>query len=494
MKSIIDLLYKKGEIENIDVMKTPKRIAIIYLIIGCFWVLFSDRILSMIVIDKNIYSNIQTYKGSFFVFFTAILIYRLILKDCIKINKLSTDLLKKNIESDNNLNVIEEKNKELERVINVTNDFFMLTTKILENRCVNDEVFLSETLKIAFNLVKESDMGSAYIVENGKVRFIDAIGFDMESLGKIKITAEKFEYTYNDIKIKNYPESSFKRKIGNHKYEDYSKKNVELRQSIYVGISNEENLYGGFSLDISKDSNVEFSDESIRNLKAFQQLVNGFYKVKKVNDQRNLEQNDIVHSFISALELHDEYTKGHSDAVASYALEIGKCLNFDDSQLNDLYWAATVHDIGKIIIPHSILNKSDKLTREEYDHVKDHTRIGYNILSKADTLRDVSKYVLLHHERWDGTGYPVGLKGEEIPLISQIITVADSWHAMTSDRPYKKEITKEEGIEELKNNKGTQFAPHIVDVFLEILLKERDYDEPYENYEDSSIEIEECGV
>ncbi|MCM1992234.1 HD-GYP domain-containing protein [Oceanirhabdus seepicola] len=474
MRSIIDSIYKKDDIENIDVMKTPRRIASIYVLIGCLWILFSDRILSMIVIDKNIYSNIQTYKGWFFVFFTAILLYRLILNDCLKIKKLSTDLRRKNIESNNNLIVIEEKNEELQRVINVTNDFFMLTTKILENRYVNDEVFLSETLKIAYNLVKESNVGSAYIVENGKIRFIDAIGFDMESLGKIQITPEEFEYKYNDIKIKNYPELSFKRKIGNHTYEDYSKKNVELKQSIYVGISNEDNLYGGFSLDISKECNVEFSDESIRNLKAFQQLVNGFYKVKKVNDQRNLEQSDIVHAFISALEFHDEYTKGHSEAVALYSLEIGKYLKFDGNQLNDLYWAATIHDIGKIIIPQSILNKSDKLTKEEYEHVKQHTQIGYDILSKADSLRDVSKYVLLHHERWDGTGYPVGLKGEEIPLISQIIAVADSWHAMTSDRPYKRGITKDEGIEELKNNKGSQFAPHIVDVFLEILLKETD--------------------
>ncbi len=474
MRSIINSIYKKSEIENIDILKTPRRIAIMYVIIGCLWILFSDRILSVIVIDKNIYSNIQTYKGWFFVFFTAILLYRFTLNDCIKINRLSTNLFEKNIESNNNLIVIEEKNKELQRVINSTNKFFTVTTKILENRYVNDEVFLSEIFKIAFNLVKESNVGSAYIVENGMIKFIDAIGFDMESLGKIQITPEKFEYKYNDIKIKNYPELSFRRKIGNHKYEEYSKKNVELRQSIYVGISNEENLYGGFSLDISKECNEEFSDQSIRNLKAFQQLVNGFYKVKKVNDQRNLEQSDIVHSFISALEFHDEYTKGHSEAVAAYSLEIGRHLKFNDSQLNDLYWAATVHDIGKIIIPNSILNKSDKLTREEFELVKEHTQIGYNILSKAETLRDVSKYVLLHHERWDGNGYPVGLEGEEIPLISQIIAVADSWHAMTSDRPYKRGITKEEGIEELRNNKGTQFAPHIVDVFLDILLKEID--------------------
>ncbi|WBW96716.1 HD-GYP domain-containing protein [Oceanirhabdus sp. W0125-5] len=459
MRSIIKENMEKDDVKNINVLKSPIKIASIYAIIGCLWILFSDRILSMIVTDKEIYSTIQTYKGWFFVFFTAIILYRLIKADYNKINRLSSDLI--------------ESNKEMERVLKGRNDLFILSTKILENRYIDDEVFLSETFKIAFQLVKECNAGSAYIVENGIVRFIDAIGFDMELLGSFKISESKFEYKFNDIKIKNSPESSLKRKITPEQYKEYTDKSVELKQSIIVGISNEDTFCGGLSLDITKDKDVEFSDESIRNIKAFQQLINGFYKVKKVNDQRNIEQGDIVHSFISALELHDEYTKGHSETVALYSLEIGKRLNFDDRQLNDLYWAATMHDIGKIIIPHSILNKSGKLTKEEYEHVKEHTQMGYNILSKADSLKDVSKYVLLHHERWDGKGYPVGLKGEEIPLISQIISVADSWHAMTSDRTYKMKITKEQGIKELKNNRGTQFAPDIVDVFLEILNEDQ---------------------
>ncbi|PAB60047.1 HD-GYP domain-containing protein [Anaeromicrobium sediminis] len=469
MRKIIDLIYKKYKVENIDFRKAPIRIVATYVLFGCFWILFSDRILSMVVVNRDLYMNIQTFKGWFFVFFTAIILYRLILNDFLKINELNTDLLNKKMESKKNLILIEEKNIELERAMNVTNDFFMLITKILKNNHVDDEMLLREVFKIAFSLVKESNFGSAYIVENGKIRYIESIGFHMESLKSLEVSVDKFEFAFNHIKIRNNPEYNIKRRLSDDEYEEYSNKNIKIKQSIYVGISNDDNLYGGFSLDIGADEGVEFSDESIHNLEAFQQLVNGFYKIKKVNDQKNLVQRDIVHSFISALELHDEYTKGHSEAVASYSLKIGELLNLDDSQLNDLYWAATVHDIGKIIIPSSTLNKPDRLTKEEYELVKKHTQIGYDILSKADTLREVSKYVLLHHERWDGTGYPMGLKGDEIPLISQIICVADSWHAMTSDRTYKRKITKEEGIEELKNNRGTQFSPKIVDVFLEII-------------------------
>ncbi|MCT4592978.1 MAG: HD-GYP domain-containing protein [Anaeromicrobium sp.] len=472
MKKTIDLIYKKNKLEDDDFEKAPMRIAATYVLFGCFWILFSDGILNIFIDNVDIYTNIQTFKGWFFVFLTGVLIYNLIWKYFSKIKELNMNLVNSKSEFDKNLILMEEKNIEMKRATSVTNDFFMLMTKVLKNSHVDDEMFLREVFRIAFNLVKECNFGSAYIVENGKIKYIEEIGFHQETLKNLEVSADKFEFAFNHIKIKNYPEYNIKKRLNNDDYEEYSNNNIQIKQSVYVGISNDDSLYGGFSLDISSDDHMEFTHESIRNLEALQQLVNGFYKIKKINDQKNLVQRDIVQSFISALELHDEYTKGHSEAVASYSLQIGKKLNLDDSEINDLYWAATVHDIGKIIIPSSILNKKDKLTKEEYELVKSHTQIGYDILSKADTLREVSKYVLLHHERWDGDGYPKGLKGDEIPLISQIICVADSWHAMISDRPYKRKITKEEGLEDLKNNRGTQFSPKIVDVFLEILLKE----------------------
>jgi putative nucleotidyltransferase with HDIG domain len=181
-------------------------------------------------------------------------------------------------------------------------------------------------------------------------------------------------------------------------------------------------------------------------------------------------QKDIVQSFITALEFHDNYTKGHSESVASYSVQIGNSLNLGEKELDDLYWAAIMHDIGKIIVPSEILNKKGKLSACEYKIIKKHSQIGYEIVSQSDTLKDISEYILYHHERWDGMGYPKGLKGDEIPLLSQIICVADSWHAMTSERVYKKQLTKEEAIDELLKNRGTQFSPMIVDVFIKITV------------------------
>ena len=197
----------------------------------------------------------------------------------------------------------------------------------------------------------------------------------------------------------------------------------------------------------------------------FKMIRKSYFKMEETN--RKLQQ-DIVQSFITALEFHDKYTKGHSEAVASYSTEIGEALGLKGHELDDLYWAATMHDIGKIIVPIEILNKEEKLNDREYKIIKDHSKIGYEIVSKNDSLKKVSKCILHHHERWDGMGYPEGLKGDEIPLLSQIISVADSWHAMTSKRSYKNQLTCEEAIEELLNNKGTQFAPQIINTFIDL--------------------------
>ena len=134
-----------------------------------------------------------------------------------------------------------------------------------------------------------------------------------------------------------------------------------------------------------------------------------------------------------------------------------------------------LHDIGKIAIDENILNKPGKLTDEEWEEVKRHPEIGYRILSTVNDMSEMAGYVLAHHEKWNGTGYPKGLKGEEIPLQSRIITIADSYDAMTSERSYRNALSEEDAIEELKVNAGIQFDPELVKVFVEKVL-----DKPFE--------------
>ncbi|MFO7815639.1 MAG: HD domain-containing phosphohydrolase [Halanaerobiales bacterium] len=144
-------------------------------------------------------------------------------------------------------------------------------------------------------------------------------------------------------------------------------------------------------------------------------------------------------------------------------------MNLSQKEIKHAYWTGLVHDIGKLIIPRITLNKKENFSEKDYDLIKKHPRWAYESLSESKRLNEIAKYVLYHHERWDGNGYPAGLKEEEIPLISRIITVADAYSAMTSDRAYRDALPREEAISELKKNAGEQFDPKIIDIFIEFI-------------------------
>lgn len=164
----------------------------------------------------------------------------------------------------------------------------------------------------------------------------------------------------------------------------------------------------------------------------------------------------------------------HSKRVSILCQYIGDSLNLSDFEVNKLKLVGLLHDIGKIRIEGRILNKPGMLTDNEYEEIKKHSEIGYRILSYLG-MRDLADIVLSHHERWDGTGYPRGLKGESIPVSARIIALADGYDAMTSRRPYKIAMSEDEAITEIRNNFGLQFDPEIARVFIEkVLGKELD--------------------
>ena len=183
--------------------------------------------------------------------------------------------------------------------------------------------------------------------------------------------------------------------------------------------------------------------------------------------------NSTLLTLVNALDARDTETEGHSERVTHYTLELAKNMGIiDEKFLKTLKIAALLHDIGKIGIPDGILRKPGKLTEEEWQIMKQHPMLGYKILKNIKQLNDVAEIVLHHHERFDGTGYPVGLKGEEIPLGSRIFSVADTIDAMTSDRPYRKALSFEETAEELKKWSGRQFDPEVVNAFFKKPLNE----------------------
>lgn len=179
---------------------------------------------------------------------------------------------------------------------------------------------------------------------------------------------------------------------------------------------------------------------------------------------------EVITALADVLEAKDSHTGSHSNRMFSYAMQIGEKLGLNADEKERLSYVAILHDIGKIGIPESILQKPGRLTDEEYEIMKSHPVIGAEILKRVSFLVPVAPLIRSHHERFEGNGYPDGLKGEEIPIQSRIVSVIDAYDAMTSDRPYRKSLGMEWGIGELKRCAGTQFDPQIVEIFISILM------------------------
>ena len=181
-----------------------------------------------------------------------------------------------------------------------------------------------------------------------------------------------------------------------------------------------------------------------------------------------IRMDELIEVILTVLNARDPYTFSHSLRVTEIATLIAADMNLPSEKIRLIHEAAYLHDIGKVGIPDRVLNKTGRLTHEEMHYMQAHPRIGYNVLMRLPLFRDIAGIVLSHHERWDGLGYPAGLKAEQIPIESRIIAVADAFDAITSDRPYRKGQSMEFGLEEILRHKKDQFGPLVVDHFLNI--------------------------
>ncbi|MDP2653544.1 MAG: HD domain-containing protein [Candidatus Omnitrophota bacterium] len=182
---------------------------------------------------------------------------------------------------------------------------------------------------------------------------------------------------------------------------------------------------------------------------------------------------DVVRSLVLVMEARDHYTRGHSEAVAELVVKIAGRMGFPSETVEMLKQMTLLHDIGKVGVQESILNKKDKLSPEEWAVIKQHPVIGEEILKPVLIDKEMLAVVRGHHERYDGNGYPDKLQGDQISIFASIVSVADAYHAMTSNRPYRHAMSRGEAIEELKKHKGGQFNPEVVDIFLQILREEK---------------------
>ncbi|MFZ5641894.1 MAG: HD domain-containing phosphohydrolase [Bacillota bacterium] len=214
----------------------------------------------------------------------------------------------------------------------------------------------------------------------------------------------------------------------------------------------------------------EWSDHDLAVLALFSRLVAGAIDNNQYLKKMRRAYLDIVKGFSVLIESREQFTQGHSDRVAKLAVSLAGLMGLPEETIIDIEIAGIIHDIGKLGVPESLLNKHAKLTREEYEVVKKHTIIGADMLGSVEELKRLAPYVQFHHERYDGSGYPEGLKGSQIPLEVQIVGIADVYEALTSPRTYREALSTENALNIIKNSSGKWFNPELVENLERLVL------------------------
>jgi len=223
------------------------------------------------------------------------------------------------------------------------------------------------------------------------------------------------------------------------------------------------------SIDISISFGYETKNNKEEKIhEIFKNAEDHMYK-KKLFESPSM-RGETINAIIKTLHEKNKREEQHSHRVSELCKSMGEAIGLPEHEVKELMSVGLLHDIGKIAIDENVLNKPSKLTDDEWKEIKRHPEIGYRILNTVNDMSDMAKYTLYHHERWDGKGYPKGIKGEEIPFVSRIITIADAYDAMTSERSYRSALPEEVVIKELQKNAGTQFDPELVGVFIENVL------------------------
>jgi len=267
--------------------------------------------------------------------------------------------------------------------------------------------------------------------------------------------------------------------VSKDRFTSYQEHEKKIASSICIPMKSKDRLIGVLSVN-STSEHRRFDQDDLRIMTLFSsQAANAienaqlFEQVLKKTEELKEANFDSIKALAEALETKDVYTRGHSDRTVELTTRIAHALGLSDQEIDWIKYAAILHDIGKIGIPEQVLNKPDKLTTEEYELMKKHPIFGAQIVGQVQFLAPVVLLVRHDHERWDGKGYPDGLKGEAIPLGSRIVSAVDAYDAMTTDRVYRKAPGKAFAIEELKRCKGSQFDPKVVEIFLEIIKSDQ---------------------
>ena len=337
------------------------------------------------------------------------------------------------------------------------------------SQAISSTLDIKDILKMILKFsvkISGANRGSVMLLDEKKNIFSIKAAYNLSEKMIREITFTKDENTIGWV-VKNKKPLYIRNLEKDKRFSKKEAINYNIIQLLMVPIIIDGEVKGVINLDnIGK---IRFSRDIINLLRSFSEqaavALHNAQLYQKIQDSYF----EIVKALAQAIEAKDPYTHGHSARVMEYSLQIAQKLGLPEEEIKSLKYAAILHDIGKIGVRGYILNNPNGLTIEEYDEVKKHPAIGENIIQPIELLQPIRPLIRHHHEWYNGKGYPDGLSGENIPLGARILTVADAYDAMRSDRPYRKALSEEKAIQELKHGSGRQFDPQIMEVFLEIL-------------------------
>ncbi|MDD5015802.1 MAG: HD domain-containing protein, partial [Atribacterota bacterium] len=388
-------------------------------------------------------------------------------KDFAQMLKLKNDELEKAKKKSEELsNKLEDKVKLQTGELKKSKDRLSILYQI--SRSISSTLELNNILKVILDFsvkISGANRGSVLLLDKKKNIFSINAAYNLSEKIIREVAFAKDENTLGWV-VKNKKPLYIKDFKKDKRFLRKEKIDYNLKQLLMVPIIIEGKVKGVINLD----NNTTFTTDTINLLKSFSEqaavAINNARLYQKIQDSYF----EIVKALAQAIEAKDPYTHGHSERVMQYAVQIAQKLGLSEEEIDSLRYAAILHDIGKIGVRGIILNNPNGLSGEEYDEIKKHPLVGEGIIKPIELLQPIRPLIRHHHEWYNGKGYPDGLFGENIPLGARILAVTDAYDAMESDRPYRKALTKETALQELKRGSGTQFDPKIVELLLEILV------------------------
>ncbi|HRW93167.1 MAG TPA: PAS domain-containing protein [Thermotogota bacterium] len=329
--------------------------------------------------------------------------------------------------------------------------------------------FLDDALDLAMDLVPKARYGNISLFPGDVLELQTWRGHQGEEINKLKIPRAQLQVPsrttfYRDIHGED------RQQMEPELFQKLMQFVRPTKESIISPILWNTHVVGDIVVEIPASSSDRFNDRDIQIMDRFSQILSVFFRLRKYLESEGKFQKDLILTLVKALEYYDVYTRGHSERVANWSTKLAQVIGLSPKESKMIYWASLMHDIGKIFVPQSVLNKITPLTEEEFQLIKIHPAKSAELIRQVEGMEELSNVIYFHHERFDGRGYPDGIAGENIPLFSRIITIADSFDAMTSQRPYRAALSRKEALAELTRCSGSHFDPKLVTAFIQKVL------------------------